>query len=155
MLIYIVTYVFNISTHIFYNQLYIIYCQMPPVPSQLPPPPPRCARLFEDGRCKRRKWSNGHVHLCNININFDIQSIRIIVILCHAGLWGHSSRNIPNEAKVTKCPKENPLPPYWCFHFSLQRDGGLIVEVYRWCQWSGLSSKNSEIIMKSSYSGSW
>ena len=113
----------HISTHIFYNHW------LPPVPWQPPPPPPRCARLFEDGRCKIRKWSNGHVHLCNININFDIRSITIIIILCHAGLWGHSSHNIPNEAKVTKCPKENPLPPYLCFHFSLQRDGGLNVEI--------------------------
>ena len=93
----------HISTHIFYNHW------LPPVPWQPPPPPPRCARLFEDGRCLIKKWLHGH--MCNININFDIQSITIIIMLCHAELWGHSSHNIPNEAKVTECPKETSLTP--------------------------------------------
>ena len=58
-----------------------------------------------------RLYSLNINNLCNININFDIQSITIIIMLCHAELWGHSSHNIPNEAKVTECPKETSLTP--------------------------------------------
>ena len=73
------------------------------------------------------KLGNDYMAMCNININFDNQSNKGS-LLSHAMQGSGATPPTTSQMRQKSLnAQKKPPSPHKCFHFSRQRDGGLIV----------------------------